>query len=70
MHKETERQLDEAYNHISPYLKSQKELPEMCKHCERWCGQEQNYEECRGMMCFKFYLAFVYIDWVNNSDGY
>lgn len=27
-------------------------------------------EECRDMMCFKFYLAYVYLDWCNNSDGY
>ena len=42
----------------------------MCKHCERYCGKEHDYEECLDMMCFKFYLAYVYLDWCNNSDGY
>lgn len=70
MPKEIERQIEEAYIHIKPYLKGQKELPEMCKHCERYCGKNHDYEECRDMMCFKFYLAYVYLNWCNNSDGY
>lgn len=65
-----EDQLEEAYNHIKPYIKSDTKLPEMCKYCEHWCGKQHNYEHCLNMQCFKFYLAYVYLDWRNNSDGY
>ena len=70
MHKNTERQLEEAYHNVIPYIRTQSELKEMCKHCEHYCGKEHNYEFCRDMMCFKFYLAFRYLEWSNNSDGY
>lgn len=70
MDKKINNQLDEAFKHIKPYIKDQKDLCEMCKHCERFCGKEHDYEECLNMMCFKFYLAYVYLDWCNNSDGY
>ena len=65
-----ESQLEEAHKHIEPYLKDQTELSEMCKFCERYCGKNHDYSECTDMMCFKFYLAYVYLDWCNNSDGY
>ena len=65
-----ENQIEEAYNHIKPYIKDDKELPEMCKNCEHWCGKDHDYDECRDNQCFKFYLAYVYLDWTNNSDGY
>ena len=70
MDKKLESQLEEAYQHIKPYLKYQVELPEMCKHCERYCGKNHDYDECTDMMCFKFYLAYVYLDWSNQSNGY
>ena len=70
MDRKIENQIEEAYIHIKPYLKSQTELAEMCNHCEQYCGKEHNYEHCREMMCFKFYLAYEYLNWTNNSDGY
>ena len=65
-----DRQIEETWEHIKPYIKDQKELYEMCKHCERYCGKQHDYEECLNMQCFKFYLAYAYLDWCNNSDGY
>lgn len=68
MKKKTERQLEEAYNHIEPYLKDEKEtedLRKMCSNCEKYCGKEHDFEECKEMMCFKCYLALEYLDWCN-----
>ena len=65
----TQKQIDEAYQHIKPYLSDineTKELREMCKHCERYCGKNHNYEECLDMQCFKFYLAYQYLEWCNS----
>ena len=70
MDRKIENQMEEAYVHIKPYLKSQLELVEMCKYCEKYCGKEHDYEHCKEMMCFKFYLAYEYLNWTNNSDGY
>lgn len=66
MNKETDFQLNESYKHIKPYLNIAPELKEMCDQCERYCGKEHNYEECRNMMCFKFFLAFAYLEWANS----
>ena len=38
----------------------------MCNYCEKYCGNEHNYTECEDMMCFKFWLAYTYLD-VTNS---
>lgn len=66
MNKKTDFQLNESYKHIKPYLNVIPELKEMCGQCERYCGKEHNYEECRNMMCFKFFLAFAYLEWANS----
>jgi hypothetical protein len=69
MHRKTALNILEAYDHIRPYLRkleSTKELREMCNCCEGYCGEQHNYEECRDKMCFKFYLAFKYLDWCNS----
>ena len=68
-----EKQIDEAYKHIKPYLEDKQcteDLREMCKHCEHYCGMKHDYEHCKDMMCFKFYLCYVYLGWTNSSDGY
>lgn len=70
MYQKTVDNMKESYEHIKPYLNDldcTKELREMCKHCESFCGNKHNYEDCKDMMCFKFYLAFEYLDW---SNGY
>ena len=45
MEKEIERQLEECYEHIKPYM---------------------DYEDCRNRNCFKFYLAYKYLEWDNS----
>lgn len=74
MMKETKRQIEESYNHIKPYLSDSyecgRELREMCNRCERYCGKKHDFAECRDMPCFRFYLAYKYLEWLNSSDGY
>ena len=74
MNKETKRNIEESYKHIKPYLSDTndcgKELREMCKRCELYCGKKHNWEECLDMPCFQFYLAYEYLEWANTSDGY
>lgn len=73
MYQKTEKNIEEAYKHIKPYLKDlecTKKLREMCRHCEGYCGKEHNYEECRDMTCFEFYLAFEYLEWNNSYNCY
>lgn len=65
MNLETENNLQEAYRHIKPYIKVKKELKELCGNCEEYCGEQHDYEECRQKICFKCWLALVYLDWCN-----
>ena len=58
-----ERKIEESYQHIKLYLKSQKILREMCEHCERYCGESHDYEECLDMPCFKCFLGYSYLEW-------
>ena len=72
MKDETRKQLDESYNHIKPYLNDESitpELRQMCLNCERYCGNEHDYTECCNMMCFKFYLAFEFLEWSNSFNS-
>ena len=69
MDNEIERQLEECYEHIKPYMDNEKEsreLYDMCKNCESYCGKEHDYEDCRNKNCFKFYLAYKYLEWDNS----
>ena len=69
MRVETKNNINCAYNNVKKYLndvKVTKELREMCKYCEKYCGNEHDYTECEDMMCFKFWLAYTYLD-VTNS---
>ena len=70
MKNETIRQIEESYNHIKPYLKiCCPELEKMCSKCEKYCGKEHDYEECKDEICFKFFLAFEYLEWLNSYGG-
>lgn len=60
-----ECQLEEAWQHKQPYIKKDEELKEMCSNCEAYYGEDHDYTECRNRMCFKFYLAHVYLSWSN-----
>ena len=57
------KKLEESYNHVKPYLKNQKILKDMCGHCERYCGEQHDYEECLNMPCFKCFLGYEYLKW-------
>ena len=48
---------------------STEELREMCQNCEAYAGIEHDYAECKGKMCFNFYLAFEYLEWGNAFKG-
>lgn len=65
----TENQLKETYKHIKPYLSdtddNATELRKMCKNCECYCGKEHDYKECVDNPCFRFYLAYEYLEWIN-----
>jgi len=63
-----DRKLQEAYDHIKPYMKEQKSLSELCKQCEGWMGGYHDYEECRDKMCFKCWLAMVYLEWETSYE--
>lgn len=67
MDKKIERKLDEAYKHIKPYIPTE-ELSEMCKSCEAWCGKKHDYSECKDRMCFKCWLALVYLKWETSYE--
>lgn len=67
--KKTDEQIDECRKHMEPYMmceKSTLELREMCKNCESYCGKQHNYEECYEKPCFKFWLAYKYLEWYNS----
>lgn len=69
----TEGYIQEAYQHIKPYLDDEtscKALHDMCRNCERWCGEDHDYGECENMNCFKFYLAYEYLCWCEAWDEY
>lgn len=70
MYKETQRQIDETYHHIKPYLTdldSTKDLRKMCEICEAYYGEEHDYEECKNRQCFKLWLAYEYLEWSNSN---
>lgn len=69
---ELERRIEESYNHIKPYLKGEdqnKELREMCKSCDVYCGKEHDYLECRERPCFRFWLCYEYMRWAISFGG-
>lgn len=62
------RKLAEAEKHILPYIRQEKCLREMCKRCEQFCGKEHDYSECKNMWCYKFFLAYTYLEWESNYE--
>lgn len=56
-----EQSIQEMYKDIKPYMKREdatKELREMCKNCDGYCGIDHDYEECKGKPCFRFWLCY------------
>ena len=69
--RETERQLQEAYHHIKPYMDEDEMLKALCQNCPmKKEAQKSQYKTCLNKACFKCYLAYVYLNWYNSSDGY
>ena len=62
MYSETKKAIDRDLNRIMPYVNEDEDLQKMCKHCERYCGKEHNYEECLNMPCFTFYRCFALLE--------
>lgn len=60
--------LEESYNHIKPYIKECPELLTMCSICEKWYGEDHDYDECKGYPCFRFWLAYKYLEWESNYE--
>ena len=59
-----ERKLEEVLERFGiKELAKEKELIEMCKNCEGYCGEEHDYTECKDKKCFKFFLAYYYLQW-------
>ena len=63
MNKKMQRKIEYSYTHIKPYLKTQEILKDMCGRCERYCGEQHDYEECLDMPCFKCFLGYSYLEW-------
>lgn len=71
MRESTENNINEAYENIKQYLddeESTKDLRKMCQNCEKYCGEQHDFEECKDLICFKFWLAYEYLEWSNGYD--
>lgn len=60
--------LCDAYKHIKPYIKEQKTLCKLCKDCKAYKGEHHNYDECVDEICFKCWLALVYLEWEGSYE--
>jgi hypothetical protein len=72
MKEKTKSQLEESLGNIKPYLNNKDEsyeLSKMCENCEGYCGIKHDYSECEDKMCFKFFLAFNYLEWSNSFSN-
>lgn len=68
MNRETKRNLSECLTHIKPYIGQEctPELYESCKGCPEFCWSEHDFASCEDKQCFKNWLAFEYLEWVNS----
>lgn len=65
MNKLIESQIDETWDHIERYVHADADLKEMCEKCEAFYGDDHDYNNCKKEMCFKFFLAYRYLNWCN-----
>ena len=68
-----EDKLNQAYHHVKPYLNDLtdpvvKVLHRMCSHCDRYCGEEHDFDECWNTPCFNCWLALEYLDWESSWE--
>ena len=64
----SKRKIDEAYDHMKPYFKEDTKLQTMCAECPHFKSANHSYAECKGKMCFTFYLAYEYLEWSSSYD--
>ena len=67
MSEKMESALAETEDRLKMYMKNEdttKELREMCKNCEGYCGKDHDYTECRDKPCFLFWLAYKHLEWI------
>lgn len=58
--------LNEVEGHMQNYMDSMeetKELRKMCQNCEGYAGKDHDYYECQNKWCYKFWLAYKYLEW-------
>ena len=62
---DVKQELYETYDIKQEDEESTEELRSMCERCEQYCGKAHAYDECRDMPCFKFWLGWEYLNWMN-----
>lgn len=72
MYRFTKKIIENMYKDLKPYFNhinnNDEDLQQMCKQCKQWRGKEHNYESCKDKMCFKFFLAFEYLEQIGSSQ--
>lgn len=71
MRQSVKDKLIETRDHMQNYMdsmESTKELRKMCQNCERYAGKQHDYDECHNRQCFKFWLAYEYLEWVASCE--
>ena len=71
MDKELDRKLEEAYQHMIPYMDKENapELIAMCENCRFWSSDEKHYyDECRNRPCFINWLGLAYLKWEVSNE--
>lgn len=71
MTKKVKDKLSETEQHMKPYMDDMNETEElraMCKNCEGYCGNQHDYSECRDKWCYKFWLAYEYLEWSSSYE--
>ena len=58
-----EEKLKESFKNICSRLVENTELQKMCQTCEAYCGTKHDYSECKEKSCFRFFLAYNYLQW-------
>ena len=70
MDDKTKIKLLETELHMKNYMDEEntEELRKMCSRCEKYCGAEHDYKDCREEWCYRFWLAYEYFEWTSSYD--
>ncbi len=64
-----ERKLEEVLEKFDfDELSESEELQEMCESCKAYFGKCHDYAECKDKKCFKFFLAYFYLQWATSWE--